>query len=75
MYIHEAIKARTVDKPYIVRRTWNEEYQRYELDGVKILPTNTPDTCMIFTKFSRNPCRGWQPQAEDLLADDWDISR
>lgn len=72
MYIHEAIKARTPDEPFIIREHWAEEYGVYAREGVKILPTSTPDLCLLTTSYSRrNTCRGWQPSADDLVADDW----
>lgn len=71
MYIHEAIKARTQDEPFITRQSWTEDYGAYAWQGAKILPTNTPDCCLTLTRYSRTPCRGWQPCAVDLLADDW----
>lgn len=37
---------------------------------IKIKPTNTPDCCII-SDGKQIPRRGWQPQAEDLTADDW----
>lgn len=74
MLIQDAIKARTADKPFIVRKRWQEEYGGYAWKGCKILPTSTPDYCLIMSGYSRNPCRGWEPSAEDLLADDWEIS-
>lgn len=74
MLIQEAIKARTEDKPFIVRKRWQEEYGCYAWKGTKILPTSTPDYCLIMTGYSKTPCRGWEPSAEDLLADDWEPS-
>lgn len=71
MYIHEAIKARTADKPFITREIWLTEYSCLERYAVKILPTNTPDGMVCVGAASRSPCRGWQPDAEDLSADDW----
>lgn len=71
MYIHEAITARTRDEPFITRQSWVEDYGAYAWQGSKILPTNTPDCCLVQTRYSRTPCRGWQPRAADLLADDW----
>ena len=72
MYIHEAINARSAEKPHITRLSWT-----YTLDGFKVLPisinpTDTPDGCVLVTRASRTPCRGWQPRAEDLAADDWE---
>lgn len=74
MIIQEAIKARTADKPFIVRRIWMEEYGCLSDLGVKILPTDTPDYCIIQSKLSKVPSRGWQPSARDLVADDWEPS-
>jgi len=71
VYIHEAIKARTADQPCIVREKWKSEYGCHAGKGTKIFPTSTPDFCLIFTGYSKTPCRGWEPSAEDLLADDW----
>lgn len=75
MYIHEAIKARTVEKPFIVREDWRKEYGDLERYVVKLLPTDTPDLCICVSECSRVPCRGWQPAARDLLADDWELAR
>lgn len=71
MYINEAIKARTADAPYIARAKWHEEFGSWRAADIKIQPTNSPDCCIIMSKFNRSPNRGWQPTAEDLLADDW----
>ena len=35
-----------------------------------IRPTDTPMCCYVFIE-DKAPCRGWQPSAEDLMADDW----
>ena len=74
MYIHEAIRARTSDMPFITRKSWTDDYGPYSHLSIKLLPTNTPDCCVIESKLSENPCRGWQPMAGDLLADDWIIT-
>lgn len=75
MYIHEAIKARTADKPFIIRTSWNDELGPCSKWTAKIMPSNTPDCCLIVTTVSANgktPCRGWQPTAGDLIAEDWE---
>lgn len=69
MNISEAIKARTIEKQYITRELWQAEL--WPASDLKVLPTNTPDCCVLISQASRGPCRGWQPQAEDLCADDW----
>ncbi len=73
MYIHEAIKARTPDTPFIVRRKWIDELRCYAWKGTKVYPTSTPDYCLLMTGYSRTPCRGWEPSAEDLTAEDWEV--
>lgn len=77
MFIHEAIKARTADKPFITRKSWIEEYGSWGRYGIKILPTSTPSGCMIQTKYrgtEKVPVNRWEPAAGDLVADDWEIS-
>lgn len=73
MFIHEAIAARSSDKPYITRESWSYITDSPVSAAVKILPTNTPDCCVIMSINSKNPCRGWQPMAEDLVANDWKV--
>lgn len=75
MYIHKAIQARTKQKPYITRKAWNDLYPM-EAPGpaIWILPTDSPDGCVIDSQATRSPCRRWQPTAEDLVADDWMIT-
>lgn len=71
MYIHEAIKSRTVEKPFIARESWRDELSPWKACDFKIHPTDTPDCCIIESKVNRSPYRGWQPTKENLLADDW----
>lgn len=40
---------------------------------ISIKPTNTPDCCLCY-RDKKNPRRGWQPVAEDLIADDWIVT-
>ena len=40
---------------------------------VHIKPTNSPECCICYGK-GKAPCPRWQPQAEDLLADDWEVT-
>ncbi len=72
MFIHEAVLARSATKPFIRRRAWGYLTDRPESAVVKIQPTNTPDCCIIMSAIRKEPCRGWQPTAEDLVADDWE---
>lgn len=71
MNIQEATSSRTNDKPYIARNAWCNTYRGADL---KLFPTNTPDCCVITSLAARGPRRGWQPTAEDLIADDWFVT-
>lgn len=75
MFIHEAIQRRVLDKPYITRKAWDHLATESVETAIMILPTNTPDCCIIMSANGKNPCRGWQPTAEDLVADDWMVTR
>lgn len=66
MYIHEAVKTAIAEEKFITRPDawWGKH--------MKMKPTNTPDCCKVFSRCDEKPpVRGWQPQAEDLMADDW----
>lgn len=71
MDIRTAIMARTAEKPFITRQSWVEEMGPYLHKVAKIMPTNSVDCCVITSFSERNPCRGWQPRVEDLVAEDW----
>ena len=71
VFIHEAILARSKERPYITRKSWAYITNEPVKAPIKVLPTNTPDCCVIMHANGRKPCRGWQPQAEDLVANDW----
>ncbi len=75
MNIAEAIKATTDEMPFITRKAWLVQTSRYGEHGIKIQATDTPDCCIISTLCAKNPCRGWQPQAGDLVADDWVVCK
>lgn len=65
MYLHEAVKRAGKTGKYIVRKsTYNEHC------GYKLMPTNTGDNCIV-VPVKGLPTRGWQPNADDLAADDW----
>lgn len=71
MYIHEAINETTDKQPFITRNEWKKEAPNADL---KVRPTDTPDCCIIQSKLSKSPCRGWQPTERDLMADDWETT-
>ncbi len=73
MTITEAILARTEEKPFITRQSWLDQVEgAIPLhNAIKILPTDSVDCCIVTAFSTRNPCRGWQPSAGDLVATDW----
>lgn len=75
VFLHEALKSRTREKPYITRLGWQYITDQPTAAAVKILATDSPDCCIIMSVAGKNPCRGWQPTAGDLMADDWVISK
>lgn len=41
---------------------------------VLIKPTNSSDRCLIYIDGKEDaPYKGWEPKAEDLMADDWEV--
>jgi len=66
MYIHEAVNQALNENNYITRQKawWGRE--------LKLLPTDT-DQCVIIyhSNNKKPPQRGWEPDAEDLVASDW----
>lgn len=72
MTISEAIKARDRKHPYIRRKSW--EYPINKIDSpLRILPTDSPDGCIVLSPLSEARCNGWMPTAADLGADDWEV--
>lgn len=49
MTIHEAMMARTKEKPFITRESWEKIIAFLDMKpGVYIHPTDTPEGCMIY---------------------------
>lgn len=71
MYIHEAVsEARRLD--CAITRSAEGTIWEY----VAIVPTDSVEGCIAYAKhpkpgFGRFP--RWQPTAEDLMADDWEV--
>lgn len=77
MTILEALSERTERIPYITRGKWNKGYVYQNITetcAVKLLPTNSPDGCVVVSADSEPEIRTWQPIEEDLTADDWFIT-
>ena len=73
VFIHEAIQARTGQKPYITRKAWNKLYPTPGPGpAVWILPTDTQDGCIFECRIPTINIRSWKPTVMDLLANDWE---
>lgn len=69
MYINEALRARTPDQPCIHRRAWDETL----FPGRKICIDPTSEwVCCIAYGVDGLIGPSWNPQAADLLAEDWE---
>lgn len=62
MFIHEAVKEAIEKDLYIRRKRWPAWIMK---------PTNTSDCVMCV--FENKMVRCWNPQANDLAADDWEV--
>lgn len=67
MLIHEAIWKANVDSKAIRRMIWREQ-------GLVIIPTNSDALKMYVVSLEgKKGSRYWNPSAEDLTADDWEV--
>lgn len=70
MNIQEAVKESIKTKKMISRKSYEE--------GIYLIPTN--NVCHLVALFSKYgdeyklPVRGWQPFADDLIANDWFVT-
>lgn len=68
MKISEAVERALEEKKPITRDSYLEEF------GFKIFPTNSSDCCYVATRNGKpDQTRCWNPTADDLLADDWEV--
>ena len=70
MYIHEAVQSTSLKHPYITRSSW-DRLSPEPSGGIKIMPTDSPDGCIVISDVKDGRRRGWQPTAADLAANDW----
>lgn len=68
MNIQEATKKAVAEGKQITRT--NSWWGGGE-NGIKIRPTNTDECCIVST--AKMEVLRWNPQAEDLIADDWAV--
>jgi hypothetical protein len=54
-------------------------YKPFEATNVIIIPTNTPDCCRGVSvpalQQGKPPVCRWQPQADDLISDNWNFAK
>lgn len=74
MDIHEALVARTKQRPFLTRRAWKKILLMDGNSSVYIQPTDTPECCLVYGPSQKGPRRGWQPTETDLLATDWETT-
>ena len=65
MDVKTAVQVAVTKECCIARRAWGYTYR------FRVEPTDTPDLCVCHSQAMKSPSRGWQPSAEDLMADDW----
>lgn len=75
MRIHEAVK-KALEEDALIIRTSAKEPESDSYSAIR--PTNSYDTCRLIViregKIER-ACRWWNPTADDLMADDWTITK
>lgn len=64
MFIQEAVKKAT-EKGKLIYRT---PYPFWKME-----PTNSSD-CVVIHADGKEPGRCWNPQADDLMANDWEVT-
>lgn len=74
MYIQEAVKKSLQSGKWIRRKG----FQKSDNVDLRILPTDTCDCCIIAsfdekTNTEKRSSRRWNPFANDLIADDWEV--
>ena len=74
MNIQEATKKAMEEDAYITRKSKNR-YGSYSIGVIK--PSNSHDTCAGMSIREngeiRSYIRNWNPTADDLMADDWEV--
>lgn len=65
MRIHEAVEKALKEKSPITRASLRDF-------DFKVFPTDSSDCCYIVNE-KQQPARCWNPTANDLLADDWEL--
>lgn len=67
MDIRSAIIQANAEGKYIYRKSERKF-------GIRVLPTNTQDCCLLISDESDQVGKRWNPNANDLIATDWEIN-
>ncbi|MCS4486347.1 DUF2829 domain-containing protein [Staphylococcus americanisciuri] len=68
MNIQEATKLATSNLVTMTRKKWKESHQ------AEVFPTNDSFLqCVLSGKNGKTLSRYWQPSADDLMANDWEV--
>ncbi|MDS3908743.1 DUF2829 domain-containing protein [Staphylococcus hominis] len=68
MNIQDATKLATKKLLTMTRKEWEGNHQ------TQVLPTNDSCLhCIVTSKDGKQLIRYWQPSADDLMADDWEV--
>ena len=66
MYIHEATKLALEENKFITRESWNGNWM--------LKPTDTAECCIAIPLFEDiKSVPRWNPNAGDLIANDWKV--
>lgn len=73
MKIHEAVRKAIKQNGVIYRSSAKAECAEVY---ATIKPTNTYDACVLIVNKGnkKKSCRNWNPTADDLIADDWEVT-
>lgn len=69
MYIHEAVAKAVAEDKYIIRT----DSLFFKGSGLKLKPTNTDDCVMCISQQKEKSRPRWNPKAEDLTSDKWEV--
>lgn len=63
MYIHEAVRLTSPERPCIKRESW-VRCARGRSNGVMIQPTDSPDCCIVESDIDESAAVGGSPQRQ-----------
>ncbi|WP_353421830.1 Thoeris anti-defense Tad2 family protein [Staphylococcus delphini] len=73
MNIQEATKL-AMEKGFTIYRTSQFDEEKGSVSELELIPTNIYGYVVVHPR-RITPYKGWIPNAEDLMADDWEVSK